>query len=353
MAQRRSSTITRSRAKAVITRSAPSAQSRLWHGGVHLRAEKGSPVYAPFAGKIVAARMTDDVPGRLAQLRAHPQRHCRSARRRSRFWTLLFHLDRGARRSGKHVPAWSRRRQPQLGRRSGAARRSTSRPATSSATSARPGRRAASTGQLHVEVMSVDEIGEKIEPGFWTHRRRRGHGPLLRRARDRRQHRQAVGRRQEGWPAVAHRGASTSSRPNPRARGVSQAGRAPRQRVGRQQRLAGGAQPHARFRRCCPSRSGRDCSAIRSSRSCGGPTRCSDAAGLPADKLVWNYHPITFIVWLHDQLRGARRRRRASAARARSRARRRRRTSRTTATPPRASPTTRTCSSATAARSSS
>src|SRR5256714_917181 len=33
----------------------PFGQSRLWHGGVHLRADKGTPVYAPFGGKIVAA----------------------------------------------------------------------------------------------------------------------------------------------------------------------------------------------------------------------------------------------------------------------------------------------------------
>jgi hypothetical protein len=29
------------------------------------------------------------------------------------------------------------------------------------------------------------------------------------------------------------------------------------------------------------------------------------AAGLPSDKLVWSYHPITFFVWLHDRLRNA------------------------------------------------
>jgi hypothetical protein len=34
----------------------------LWHGGAHLRADKGTPVYAPFNGKIVAARMTEDGP---------------------------------------------------------------------------------------------------------------------------------------------------------------------------------------------------------------------------------------------------------------------------------------------------
>jgi hypothetical protein len=29
----------------------------------------------------------------------------------------------------------------------------------------------------------------------------------------------------------------------------------------------------------------------------------ADAAGLPADKIVWTYHPITFIVWLHEKMR--------------------------------------------------
>jgi hypothetical protein len=30
------------------------------------------------------------------------------------------------------------------------------------------------------------------------------------------------------------------------------------------------------------------------------------AAGLPSDKIVWNYHPITFLFWLHDQQQRAR-----------------------------------------------
>ena len=32
----------------------------------------------------------------------------------------------------------------------------------------------------------------------------------------------------------------------------------------------------------------------------------------PSDKMVWNYHPMTFIVWLHDKLRGAQSTRRTS-----------------------------------------
>ncbi len=34
--------------------------SRLWHGGVHLPAPADSPVYAPFAGRVIAARMGPD-----------------------------------------------------------------------------------------------------------------------------------------------------------------------------------------------------------------------------------------------------------------------------------------------------
>ena len=30
------------------------------------------------------------------------------------------------------------------------------------------------------------------------------------------------------------------------------------------------------------------------------------AAGLPADKIVWSYHPVTFVVWLHDRMLNAR-----------------------------------------------
>lgn len=38
----------------------PWGTSRLWHGGVHLPAPADSPVYAPFAGRVIAARMGPD-----------------------------------------------------------------------------------------------------------------------------------------------------------------------------------------------------------------------------------------------------------------------------------------------------
>lgn len=36
----------------------PWGVSRLWHGGIHLPAKAGDPVYAPFAGRVIAARTT-------------------------------------------------------------------------------------------------------------------------------------------------------------------------------------------------------------------------------------------------------------------------------------------------------
>ncbi len=38
----------------------PWGTSRLWHGGIHLPAPADSPVYAPFAGRVIAARMGPD-----------------------------------------------------------------------------------------------------------------------------------------------------------------------------------------------------------------------------------------------------------------------------------------------------
>ncbi|MEO8844428.1 MAG: N-acetylmuramoyl-L-alanine amidase [Kofleriaceae bacterium] len=38
----------------------PWGESRLWHGGVHLAAKEGSGVFAPFPGRLVAARMGKD-----------------------------------------------------------------------------------------------------------------------------------------------------------------------------------------------------------------------------------------------------------------------------------------------------
>ena len=116
----------------------PWGEARLWHGGVHLAAKRRRPVFAPFPGRLVAARMGTTVADRLGQLRAAAPRHGarRGARRSSTRctctsptscadkpveWMTKRRLEGGASRRGR--PA----RRADRGRR--ADRRTSARPA--------------------------------------------------------------------------------------------------------------------------------------------------------------------------------------------------------------------------------
>ena len=279
----------------------PYGQSRLWHGGVHLRAEKGAPVYAPFSGKIVAARMTDDGPvgsRNFVLIRSDLPVGSTPVR----FWTLLFHLDLESAGGYKDAPAWLSRAGSQLG----------DDPVALSidvnagdlvghvGEAGLPGRAEA---QLHVEVMSADEIGEKIDPGFWTTVDGAGMGRfceapeivgkidkpsaggkkdgLLSRAevinfykanparesfRKLAVHHISEWADNNDWQVALNRTRDFAELPKPQ-----------RARLFRDQ-----IEPVLWW-----------------------TDDVATAAELPADKLVWNYHPVTFIVWLHDKLRGA------------------------------------------------
>lgn len=71
----------------------PLGQSRLWHGGVHLPAQERKPVFAPFMGKIVAARMAPPCP--TGSCNFILLRHSiNSSKGALPFFSLLFHLVR-------------------------------------------------------------------------------------------------------------------------------------------------------------------------------------------------------------------------------------------------------------------
>jgi N-acetyl-anhydromuramyl-L-alanine amidase AmpD len=69
----------------------PYGEHRLWHGGVHLSASKGDPVYAPFAGRVMAVRQggTSGVGSTNFVLMRHDMA---VGPRTIRFFTLYFHL---------------------------------------------------------------------------------------------------------------------------------------------------------------------------------------------------------------------------------------------------------------------
>lgn len=84
----------------------PIGESRLWHGGVHIKAERGAGVYAPFAGRLMAARM-----GGISSVGSTNfalLRHDITVGPASiRFFTLYFHLqDDNRRADAAKSPPW-------------------------------------------------------------------------------------------------------------------------------------------------------------------------------------------------------------------------------------------------------
>jgi N-acetyl-anhydromuramyl-L-alanine amidase AmpD len=81
----------------------PSQTTRLWHGGVHLPAAAGTPVHAPFAGRLMAARMggTSLVGSTSFALLRHDMSIGPVP---IRFYSLYFHL--ADERGGREAPGW-------------------------------------------------------------------------------------------------------------------------------------------------------------------------------------------------------------------------------------------------------
>jgi len=69
----------------------PWGEARLWHGGVHLAGQKGAQVFAPFPGRLVAARMGADSP--VGSVNFVLLRHQMSlGERKVEFYSLYMHL---------------------------------------------------------------------------------------------------------------------------------------------------------------------------------------------------------------------------------------------------------------------
>jgi hypothetical protein len=84
----------------------PIGEGRLWHGGAHLPAPQGTPVHAPFAGRVMAARM-GGVSG-VGSTNFVLLRHDMSlGPRQLRFFSLYFHLaDERGRDGAEDAPGW-------------------------------------------------------------------------------------------------------------------------------------------------------------------------------------------------------------------------------------------------------
>ncbi|MBE7450303.1 MAG: N-acetylmuramoyl-L-alanine amidase [Kofleriaceae bacterium] len=80
----------------------PWGATRLWHGGIHVPADKGAPLYAPFPGRVVAARTGASSP--IGSPNFVLLRHDLNIGRPVRFFTLYMHT--ADEPGGEGAPRW-------------------------------------------------------------------------------------------------------------------------------------------------------------------------------------------------------------------------------------------------------
>ena len=282
----------------------PLGETRLWHGGSHLRAERGTALVAPFAGKIVLARnQAEDDWSPVGSPNFVLLRHeLTVGGQLIKFFTLLMHLEHED--SGKDpdkVPLWVRGGTDKRWWQDYRAGTLVAPDHTVSAGEliahvGEAGRAGAWAGQVHIEIFSEEELGAKLQPGFWTaYDGTRGGRfcavPQIVQPMDR-DRSWTLGRTEivqffqraparEGYRKIAVKHLSEWSDNGDwelalaKVRDLAGLARAAKHKLYVEQ-----IQPFLWWGQ-------------------GG-----EAFGLPADKLVWGYHPVTFILWLHSQMKG-------------------------------------------------
>lgn len=83
----------------------PWGEQRLWHGGVHLAGSEGAPVFAPFPGRLVAARFGP--PTSIGSANFVLLRHDMTlGKSPAQFYTLMMHLQDSSTAAAADQPPW-------------------------------------------------------------------------------------------------------------------------------------------------------------------------------------------------------------------------------------------------------
>ena len=153
---------------------APRGESRLWHGGIHLPARVGTKVFAPFAGRVMVARMGGH--SAVGSTNFVLMRHDMSVGPHAiRFFSLYFHLadaeDRpaGGKAGADDAPHWL---ESPAWKRDFAPDRIVliDEPIDAGALIGRvglAGPEGERHGQIHFEIFSADEITQAIQAGLF------------------------------------------------------------------------------------------------------------------------------------------------------------------------------------------
>ncbi|MFO0577239.1 MAG: N-acetylmuramoyl-L-alanine amidase [Polyangia bacterium] len=277
----------------------PFGKSRLWHGGLHLSLPEDTPVFSPFPGRIVACRFGDDVP--IGSANFVLVRHFfRLAGVPTLFYILYYHLAKEDPRTGRtrwligadKAPFWDQLAAGEvvfpdvdvpggeiLGHIGHA------------------GPPGSFEGQVHLEVMAPEEIGAKLDPGFWKAIDAGGSGHFC----DVREILSAIDKPKAD---------GILSEPELRAFFQRNDARAELRKLAVRFKSEW-AQDPAYESELLKSKDFRSLPLVarqRLFRDQIKPTlwytpELGDKIGLPKDFLVWHYHPIRFIPWMNAQLR--------------------------------------------------
>lgn len=146
----------------------PFGDSRLWHGGVHIQGKYKSKIYAPFPGRIVAARQGADTSS--GSVNFVLMRHKLNVGKQSiEFFSLYYHLFY-EKEEDEGMPEWM----------TGAVWQEKKRPASVVlldepieaghviARMGRGGPMAVRKEQMHFEIFAADEVMEELKAGVWT-----------------------------------------------------------------------------------------------------------------------------------------------------------------------------------------
>lgn len=146
----------------------PFGQSKLWHGGAHIPADRFAPVRAAFAGQVVAARMGGN--SAVGSTNFVLIRHDLTVGKATvRFFSLYFHLENDLATAPDDAPAWMQSETWQ-------AKKSPGRivllqePIEAGQDLGRVGMAGPDThrkAQIHFEIFSATEIAGAIQSGLW------------------------------------------------------------------------------------------------------------------------------------------------------------------------------------------
>lgn len=279
----------------------PFGKTRLWHGGIHLSFNEGTPIFNPFPGRVVALRYDDDVP--IGSANFVLLRHgFRLAGKEVIFFLLYYHLQRED--PAKPRMSWI-----------GGADKAPWWSAVQAGETAYPdfdlgggevlghvghaGPPGSYEAQIHVEAFAAKDIAAELDPGYFKPIEGSSGGLFC-----------DVADIVKAIDRPVGRGDGLLSEAELRAFFQRDAARAELRKLAVHSRSEWGAAADydAMLQRSKDLRAMPKAARARLFKDQIEPTLwytedLAQRVGLPKDFVVWHYHPVRFVAWMNNQLK--------------------------------------------------